>query len=231
MALSIWHFTSFSYSHLKVSYRWGNRGQQRPRDWHKLAEILSGGQRLNSILCDPTACVLFIALFCSHMHYFSEVKSFVSFHDICLIGPLLLYYNLSTLVFLTRVLYPGKINRLGWRGSNCYLILRNGKCKIYCGNTHFKRPSIQVSDWIHSFQQYKGRGMKWATLRDTAATSTGLCLPISSISAHPALPTWMISWYYINIVKATVPCYSNSLNSNMLYGSVHRGGWHPCIKA
>lgn len=45
------------------------------------------------------------------------------------------------------------------------------------------------------------------------------------------LPTRMISWYYINIVKATVPCYSNSLNFNMIYGSVNRGGWKPCTEA
>lgn len=215
----------------KVLCRWENRGQQRPGTGPSLYRSWVAGKHLNSILSDATAHVLFIALFCSHTNYFSEVKSFISFHDICLIGPLLLYYNLSTLVFLTCVLYIGKMNRLGWRGSNCYLILRNGKCKIYHGNTHFKRPSIHVSDWIHLFQQYKGCGMKWVTLCDTAATLTGLCLPISSISAHPSLPTWMISWYYINIVKATVPCYSNSLNFNMIYGSVNRGGWNPCIKA
>lgn len=57
-----------------------------------------------------------------------------------------------------------------------------------------------------------------------ATTLIGVHIPISDISAYPPLSTWMTSWYYINIVKVIVPCYSNSLNFNMIYGSVNRKG-------
>lgn len=209
-------------------------GKQRPaeaRDWPKLVQILSGWEAFEIYSVGRhSPCAFHCTLLLPYELFFrGQIIYFLSRY--LPHRSLTTVLQLSTLVFLTCVLYIGKMNRLGWRGSNCYLILRNGKCKIYHGNTHFKRPSIHVSDWIHLFQQYKGCGMKWVTLCDTAATLTGPCLPISSISAHPSLPTWMISWYYINTVKATVPCYSNSLNFNMIYGSVNRGGWNPCIKA
>lgn len=64
-----------------------------------------------------------------------------------------------------------------------------------------------------------------------ATTLIGVHIPILDISAYPSLSTWMISWYHINIVRATVPCYSNSLNFNMIYGSVNRKGWKLCTEA
>lgn len=62
----------------------------------------------NSMLADPTARVLCIVLRGSPLNSFSEVKWFISLQKFLFTGPLLLYWNLATLMLLTCVLHIRK---------------------------------------------------------------------------------------------------------------------------